>query len=190
MATVGVALILACATFLTYEQLAFRDSMKTDLDLLADIFGSSSTAALSFGDPKDAGAILAESKADRSITRADFYSADGKPFAEYVRDPQDSSATPRVRPDSSWFEDNRLKLFKHTAIDSQRIGTIYLETDLDELHSRLKRFAEIVGGVLFLSSLLALAPSARLQRIISRPIAHLAATAQAISRERITRDER
>src|SRR5580692_6774116 len=184
MATVGVALMLACAAFLTYDQLAFRDSMKSDLDILADIFGSSSTAALSFGDRKDAGAILAELKAKRSITRADFYSADGKPFAEYVRDPKDSSATPRIRAAGSRFEGNRLKLFKPIALDNQTIGAIYLESDLDALHSRLRRFAEIVTGILFLSSLFALALSARLQRIISRPIAHLAATARTISREK------
>src|SRR5580700_9673706 len=106
MSTVGVALVLACAAFLTYDQLAFRASMKSDLDILADIFGSSSTAALSFGDRKDAGAILAELKAKRSITRADFYSADGKPFAEYVRDAEDPAATPAVGADSSWFEGN------------------------------------------------------------------------------------
>ena len=185
MSTVGLALTLACAVFLTYDQLAFRDSMKADLDILADIFGSNSTAALSFGDRKDAGAILAGLKAKRSITRADFYSADGKPFAEYVRDPESSSAIPRVRADNSWFEGNRLKLFKHIALnDHQRIGAIYLESDLAALHSRLRRFAEIVAGVLFLSSLVALALSARLQRIISRPIAHLAATARSISRQK------
>jgi signal transduction histidine kinase/CheY-like chemotaxis protein len=184
MATVGVALMLACAAFLTYDQLAFRDSMKSDLDILADIFGSSSTAALSFGDRKDGAAILAELRAKRSITRADFYSADGKPFAEYVRDSEDRSPAPRVRADSSWFEGSRLKLFKHIALDNQKIGAIYLESDLDALHSRLKRFTEIVTGILFLSSLFALALSAGLQRIISRPIAHLAATARAISREK------
>jgi signal transduction histidine kinase/CheY-like chemotaxis protein len=184
MATVGLALMLACAAFLTYDQLAFRGSMKSDLDILAQIFGSSSTAALSFGDRKDAGAILAELKAKRSITRADFYSADGKPFAEYVRDPKDPSAVPGIRADGSWFEGSRLKLFKHIALDNQSIGEIYLESDLDALHSRLKRFAEIVTGILLLSSLFALALSARLQRIISRPIAHLAATARTISREK------
>src|SRR5580700_6804735 len=81
MATVGVALMLACAAFLTYDQLAFRDSMKSDLDVLAQIFGSSSTAALSFGDQKDATAILSGLKAKQSITRAVIYSGTGVPFA-------------------------------------------------------------------------------------------------------------
>ena len=186
MATVGVALMLACAAaFLTYDQLAFRDSMKSDLDVLADIFGSSSTAALSFGDRKDGSAILAELRAKRSITRADFYSANGKPFAEYVRDKwMTLPAMLRVRADSSSVRRQPAQTvqFKHIALDNQSIGGTYLKSDLDALRTRgWARFTEIVMGVLFLSSLFALALSARLQRIISGPIAHLAATARTIS---------
>ncbi len=186
MATTSVALTLACVAFLTYDQVAFRDSMKSDLDTLAQIFGSSSTAALSFGDQKDATTILAGLKAKRSVTRAIVYSTTGEPFAEYTRDRADSHSptAPPVRLTGSWFEGNRLRLFRQITLDDQRIGTIYLETDLDDLHSRFTRFAGIATGVLFLSSLLALALSARLQRIISRPIAHLAATARVISRQK------
>ena len=87
MATVGVALMLACAAFLTYDQFAFRDKMRADLGMLADIFGSNSTAALSFGDQPAATALLSGLKAKRSITRAVIYTAHGKPFAEYMREP-------------------------------------------------------------------------------------------------------
>ena len=45
MATVGAALTLACAAFLIYDQLSFRDSMRSDLGVQAEIFGSNSTAA-------------------------------------------------------------------------------------------------------------------------------------------------
>jgi signal transduction histidine kinase/CheY-like chemotaxis protein len=186
MATVGGALMLACAVLLTYDQFTFKDDMRSDLGILADIFGSNSTAALSFGDQKDARAILSGLRAKRSIIRADIYSAGGKPFAEYVRDggPSDSTAARGIHPDGSWFEGNRLKLSRNIVFDNQAIGSVYLESDLDDLHSRLKRFTGIVIGVLLLSALFALALSTRLQRIISRPIAHLAATARTISREK------
>jgi signal transduction histidine kinase/CheY-like chemotaxis protein len=185
MATTGVALMLACVSFLTYDQLNFRNSMKSDLDTLARIFGSSSTAALSFGDQKDATTILAGLKAKRSVTRAIVYSITGTPFAEYSRDRASVSlAAPQIRPAGSWFEGNRLRLFRQIGLDNQTIGTIYLESDLEDLHSRFTRFAGIATGVLFLSSLFAFVLFARLQRIISRPIAHLAATARAISQQK------
>ena len=183
MATTGVALVLACASFLTYDQLAFRDSMKSDLTTMAEIFGSSSSAAISFGDQKDATTILSGLKAKPSITKAVIYSGTGSPFAQYRRGgtPGDAAISPRIHADGSWFEGDRLQLFKRIQLDNQTIGVIYLESDLDALHSRFTRFAGIATGILFLSSLLALVLSARLQRIISGPIAHLAATARTIS---------
>lgn len=185
MATVSVALILACATFLIYDQVAYRESMRSDLGILAEIFGSNSTAALSFGDPPAARALLSGLRAKRSVTKAVIYSANGKPFAEYVRKQSAAnSAPPGVRADGSWFEGNRLRLFRSIVLDGQAIGSIYLESDLDDLHSRLKRFSEIVIGVLFLGSLLALALSSQLQRSITGPIAHLAATARNISQNK------
>jgi len=184
MATTGVALMLACVAFLTYDQLAFRDSMKSGLDIEAEIFGSSSRAAISFRDQKDATAILSGMKVDQSITKAVIYSGTGKTFAQYTRDrkPGDAFISPQIHADGSWFQGDRLELFKSIRLDDQTIGVIYVESDLDALHSRFTRFATIATGILLLSSLLALILSARLQRIISRPVAHLAATARAICR--------
>ncbi len=157
MATTGVALMLACAAFLSYDQLAFRDSMKSDLDTLAEIFGSSSSAAISFGDQKDATTILAGLKAKPAITQAVIYSGTGKPFAQYTRGgkPGEAVVSPQIHADGSWFEGDRLQLFKQIQLDNQTIGVIYLESDLDALHSRFTRFAGMATGILFLSSLLA-----------------------------------
>ncbi len=185
IATVGVAMTLACAALLIYDQLAYRDSMRFELGILAEIFGSNSTAALTFKDQPDAVALLSRLKAKRAITRAVIYAADGKLFAEYVRDPgANNSVAPPIHDDGSWFEGNRLKLYKSIMLDGQRIGVVYLESDLDDLHSRLRRFTGVVVAVLFLSGLVALGLSTRLQRIISAPIAHLAATARIISQQK------
>jgi two-component system, sensor histidine kinase and response regulator len=183
--TVGVALLLASGAFLTYDQIAFRASMRSDLAILAEIFGSNSTAALTFGDRPSATALLLGLKAKRSITRALIYSNDGMPFATYVRggDSNDSSAVP-IHADGSWFEKERLKLFQHVVLDGQTIGAVYLESDLDDLHSRLRKFVDIILAVLLLSAAVALALCARLQTIISGPIAHLAATARTISHQK------
>ena len=63
MLTVVAALILACASILTYDQLAFRSSMQRDLAILAETVGSNSTAAITFGDQKAAADLLAGLKA-------------------------------------------------------------------------------------------------------------------------------
>src|SRR5580698_4773302 len=79
MFTVSVALILACSAVLAYDQLAARNSMRSELGVLADIFSANSTAALSFKDPLAANELLSTLKANRHILNALIYSADGEP---------------------------------------------------------------------------------------------------------------
>jgi signal transduction histidine kinase/ActR/RegA family two-component response regulator len=182
MATTGAALLLACAAVLVYDQIAFRESMRNELDILAEIFGSSSTAALSFGDPETAGQLLSGLRAKQPIVSACIYSVDGKLFAAYRRDPSANKfAAPPLRSDGSWFVDDRLSLFKRISLNHQTIGAIYLESDLGELHARFRRFTLILLVILLVASLLAFGLSSRLQRIIAEPIAHLAETAKLVS---------
>ncbi len=96
MATVGVALLFAGVAILAYDRLVFRDAMRNDLEILAEIFGSNNTAALSFGDRRAAAELLTGLRAKRSIVSALIYSADGKVFAAYRRDrePTESAAPP------------------------------------------------------------------------------------------------
>ncbi len=185
MVTVGVALVLACLEVVGYDYWAFRTSMRNDLDVLAEIFGSNSTAALSFSDQQATEEILSGLKAKRHIVGACIYSSDGKLFAAYRRQPESQGFTcPGPQPDSSWFEPSRLLLFKRIVLHRETIGTIYLESDLGEIQARLRRFAEIVFVILFVTSLLALGLSSKLQTIISEPIAHVARTAKIVSLEK------
>lgn len=167
MVTVGVALVLASLAVVGYDYWTFRTSMRNDLDVLAEIFGSNSTAALSFADQKATEEILSGLKAKRHIVGACIYSLDGDLFAAYRRQPETQGfACPGLQPDSSWFEPTRLRLFKRIVLHGKPIGTIYLESDLEEIQARLKRFAEIVLVILLVTSLLALGLSSKLQEII------------------------
>jgi signal transduction histidine kinase/CheY-like chemotaxis protein len=182
MITVGAALLLACVAVLAYDYAVVRDSMRNDLDVLADIFGYNSTAALSFGDRKATEEILSGLKAKRHIVRACIYTSDGQLFAAYQREPaRQEFVAPLLGTEGSWFERGRLILFKHITLRRRTIGTIYLESDLGEIQGRLRRFAGIVFVILAGASLLALVLSSRLQRIITEPIANIAATAKIVS---------
>ena len=185
MAAVAAALILACAAFLVYDQIALKHSLLDSTAVMAEIIGSNSTGALSFGDQKAAGELLSRLRAQRSLVAAALYSADGRLFAVYHRDgAQQQSPLPRLRADGGWFEDDRLKLFRRVVLAQQTIGAVYLESDLEEIHARLEAFLETTTIVLLAASLLAFALSSRLQGIISKPIADLARTAQVVSSEK------
>ena len=162
-----------------YDQIAARREMRSDLDVLAEIVGSNSTAAVTFGDRRAAEELLSGLKAKKHIVTAVIYSDDGKPFASYRRDA--GAADPRCpcfEPARSRFEGDRLIVYRDIRLASQIAGVIYLESDLGELHERLARFAWTVFLILLISSALAMALSSKLQRAVSEPIAHLAGVAK------------
>jgi signal transduction histidine kinase/CheY-like chemotaxis protein len=184
MSSVTVALLCACAAVLAYDCMAARNSLRDGLDVLAETLGSNSTAALSFDDAQAAAEILSTLRAERHIVSAGIFQAGGRRLAGYRRASAPEAAAPAVEPDGARFEEGRLILFKSVRIDGVRIGAIYLESDLEELDARVRRFAAIVAAILLGAWLLAYALSCRLQGIVLDPIAHLAHAARTVSQEK------
>jgi signal transduction histidine kinase len=91
---------------------------------------------------------------------------------------------PSAQPDTAQRVDNRFELFRSIRLDGQIVGTLYLQSDLEELYSRLVRYGWIVLVILLASSLLTLLLSSILQHVISEPIVGLAKTARIVSAEK------
>lgn len=185
MLTGIIALVLSCASFIVYDQIFSRRAMAQDLRSLAEIVGSNSTAAITFNDPDSATEILAALSARPQITYAYIYNIEGKSFAQYVRHDQPISTRPfAAQADGSQFINDRLELFRSISLDGQVVGFLFLESDLQELHSKLARYSWIVGIIVLGSSLLTFLFSSGLQRVISKPIVGLARTARVVSAEK------
>ena len=185
MATSVVALLLACAAFVGYEQLTFRNTMARDLSITAEMFGANCAGALSFDEAGSAETTLKALQAQPHILAACIYNKDGRLFAQYRRHDQPAGfRLPPVAPDTQHFSPDRLELFHRIVLANEAIGTIYLASDLRELDARLQRYALIVLGVIAAASLVAFGLSTRLQRIISTPIFHLASTAARVAQEK------
>jgi signal transduction histidine kinase/DNA-binding response OmpR family regulator len=185
MLTGIIALVLSCASFIVYDQSFSRRAMVQDLSSLAEVIGSNSTAAITFNDPDSATEILAALSARPQITAACIYNIKGKPFAQYDRRDQPLSFRPFApQQDGSHFVNDRLQLFRSITLDGKVVGFLFLESDLQELHSRLARYSWIVGIIVLASSLLTFLLSSMLQRVISRPIVGLARTARVVSAEK------
>ncbi len=84
----------------------------------------------------------------------------------------------------SAFGQGRLRLFHSIRLDEQQIGTIYLESDLQELDARIREYLMVVSVILAASLFLAFFLSSRLQGVISGPILHLAETARLVSKKK------
>ena len=184
VSTLSVALLLASVAVLTYDQVESRSEMRSDLEALAEIVGSNSTAALAFRDQAAAEEILAGLKAKSHIDAAFLFLPDGQLLAAYRAPTNPSAAAPTRRSNGSWFEGNHLLVCRSVTFRRQTIGALYLVLDIGELRERLTRFASIILVILMGAAGLALGLSFRMQRIVSEPIAHLAQVAKAVSQEK------
>jgi len=177
-----IAVVLGSTWLLIDDQMQGRESMRHDVEVLADIFSANSTAALTFNDPTAATELLGTLHAKQHITAAFLYSADGKPFASYRRDPGVRAvAAPHLTADGSRFDSARLLVFKSILSNGQKIGTVALESDLGELTRQVQHFLGVVLTVIVGAALLVFVLSSRLQRSILEPIAHLGAVARLVS---------
>ena len=156
MATVTAALLCACVAVLVYVRVAERDSMRNDLAVMAEMVGANSTAALSFEDSKVGDEILSSLSVKRQIVAARILTAGGRTLASYRRAAAPPSAMPSNMADGVWFEPNRLIAFKSIVLGGSKLGTVYLESDLDQLNTTLRRFAYIVAAILAAAWLLGL----------------------------------
>lgn len=185
MATVTAALLCACAAVLSYDRIAARDSMQNDVEAMAEMLGANSTAALSFDDARAGEETLSSLRLKHQIVAARILTAGGRPFAAYRRSSTPASAMPAPRADGSWFEPHRLVSFKSIIFNGAKLGTVYLESDLEQIDTRLRRFAGILAAILLSAWLIALALASRLQGAILDPIAHLGRAAKIVSGKRI-----
>lgn len=181
MATSSAALLLACAAFVLHDLVNFRRQLVAGLSTLATIIGSNSTGAILFNDPARAGETLGALAAERHVLWACIYAQDGRRLAGYVRGGGAMAFPPMPRAAGHRFAGGRLRLSTPIVLEGERIGTVLLESDLEEIRDRLSRYVGIGALVLLASSLVALLLSSKLQRFISEPILRLAQTARAVS---------
>ena len=120
MLTVTLALLCACAAMLAYDRMAARSSMRNDLDVLAEMLGANSTAALSFDDGPVAAEILSTLRPERHIVAAHIFAAGGRPLASYRRLSEPPAPMPTMRTDGARFQPRRLILFKTIRLDGAK----------------------------------------------------------------------
>jgi len=175
MLTSSAALVLSSASFLIYDLISFRHLLTLDLMTQAQIIGYNSAAAMAFRDEAAATATLSALTAKEDIVAAVLYSPDGKIFAHYF---PNGTAHPSALPGRSQatgyrFEGGYLEVFHEVTLNGERVGTLFLQSDMRQWSVRARRYSGIVGIFVLISGFFALLVSSQLQRLISRPILHL-----------------
>jgi methyl-accepting chemotaxis protein len=181
----AVSLLLACTLMISYDLIMYRRAMVRDVTTLAAMVADNSTAALIFHDEQAAKDVLRSLRTQPQITAACLYTEDGAVFASYAREGIDPVFVPPPRRSSgTFFENGRLLHFHPVRLGKDLIGTVYVESDLSEMTTRLRTIPLALALTLLISSVAALALAARMQRLVSGPILELVETTRRVSAER------
>lgn len=180
--TSGAVVLFTCAAFFTYELLTFRRSAVNQLSTLGQIIAANSTAALAFDNQEDAQEILSALRVEKHVVAAALYDRQGRLFSKYPANLDVAILPAAPRADGFGFERSHLVGFQPVVQrDSKRLGTLYLQSDLEAVYDRFRLYAGIVALVFAASVFVAFLISRTLQRQISRPVLALAETARAVA---------
>ncbi len=177
------ALLLAGLILVVYDVRTFRETMRQQRSIQAQIIGSNTTTALMFEDPSAAERTLNALRAAPRIEVGAVYASDGRLFASYVRNEGLAAPSlPEIPPETpTWHRFDgltHLHVVHRVDDDGTPLGTVYIRSDLGDLRERLATHGLVITFVLLLSVVAAQVVSAVSRRSISEPIVAMADTAR------------
>ncbi len=178
-----ITLLAASAFFAANEVISLRKAMVREISVLAKVIGANTQTALLFSLPTSSVQTLNALQTESQVMAAVIYDHSGQVFAEYRREDVKHFFPPLVQETQYHFDSNHLGLFEEiiNRTNNKKIGTVYIQSDLNELNQLLIEYIYIIVIILLISLLLALLLSVRLQTVISRPILHLLKTVNTVT---------
>ena len=170
LASTAAALLVASAALLAYDSRVYHNAVIADVSTQAQIVGQVSAAALLFDDVKAARENLVVLKSKPGIVAGAVYNAKGATFATYSGRPGTSEQFPTLpEPDVTRIEDGHVIVFRRIVENNEVLGAVYLKAEY-RLGEHVRNYLAIIGAVLAVGLLVALAISTWLQRTISAPM--------------------
>jgi signal transduction histidine kinase/ActR/RegA family two-component response regulator len=179
LASSTAALVLTDAGFLAWDLGQRRAEIEADVRLQARLIADESAAPISFDDPRAASETLEVLEIRPRAEMACLYDASSALFESYRRDA--AFQCPASPPGESRFEWARFYHVTPVIRNAERVGTLYISRDLDDLWARLQVGTATLAGLLLLAIAAAFVVAQRMQRAVTDPLLALAGTAKAVS---------
>ncbi|HUR28847.1 MAG TPA: histidine kinase dimerization/phospho-acceptor domain-containing protein, partial [Planctomycetota bacterium] len=182
--TSSAAMLLGATLFAFYDWVQAKNTLATDLHLVADVLGTNMRSALEFEDKGFADEELKKLERQMNLQAAWCFDKDGRAFATWRRDAQTEVLLPGIL-DERWerFDQGTVRILHPIVLDGKTLGTLFMQSDLAPVHQRLERMLTILlagwGTCVALSWFLA----RKFQASISGPIAELSRTATRVRDE-------
>lgn len=195
--TSGIVLLLTSSALVIHDLLTFRHHVVTDLFILADLVGTNSIAGISFSDNESVTDNLRILSAHPNVISAHIFDRQGHLFASYVREEQGTPSKCSIvgkyylnnlnhgkLNDNYLFTYDYLEIFRDILFKGNRIGTVYIQSDLKDFNHHLLWATVIMGSVSLISLWLAFVLASKSQKIITRPIDSLLETMTQVAQQK------
>jgi PAS domain S-box-containing protein len=185
LGTSFVVLTLGAVAVWVYDTINSKQNLVAQIASIAEITAAYSSVPVAFQDLREVQEPLNALKARGEIDGAYIFYRDGKLLGSFSRTGAKNDPPPLFSlAEGSTFEAKRLVLVRRINLDGETVGTIVIHANLKQQTARAKTFLLIV--VLFLIGLVGVAVllAARLQGMVSDPIAKLAVVAKQITRNK------
>ena len=182
MSISGVSVLLTTLAISIIGIYSLQDKIISDMRISATIVGDRNSAPILFDDPQQATENLSVYSVQQDILQVCLYNSMGEVFASYYNKKKlAGSECPSNLSYREILKDKNAEVMQAIIKNEEKIGSIYLESSLEQVDSYIEKQTEIalfvVLAVIGISYMLAI----RLQRGISIPILRLADTAQQVS---------
>jgi signal transduction histidine kinase/CheY-like chemotaxis protein len=183
------SLVMAGAVLIAFDLTAEYHDEVREVSVIAKVVGINSSAALAFGDAQAASETLSALRSNPHIIAAAIQLPDGRVLARFDRDPRRAQTPPPPMPADLELQHRvdltagELTVIAPIVLREERIGYVYVASDLSEMRVRVAEYLVILTGVLVAGFLLSLALSHRLQQVISRPLLALTVVTRVVTRD-------
>ena len=184
MVTTTISLTVACSALVIHDIVTFREMLIRELITQTNLVGQNCAAALAFNDQEIARETLEAFRHQPNIQQATLFTKEGHILARYGSG--DTIPPPNTKSDQafqariSW---QSVEVLNTVSLHQDFLGTLYVRSSLQALHTRLIDILKTTTFVMMLSLLLAALIASRLQALISTPLNTLTTIARRISRD-------
>lgn len=185
MTTSVVAVVLACVAFLVEDTLSSDRNARRQLATVARLVGNQVARALVLSDHDEAASILSALEAEHQFRSAAVVDVRGNVLSMFAAEPEDAPTAADLRGLTGFsIDQGTLTCKSDVLLNGERIGSVFVRSDLAVYREQLVRDLFIAAVVVTLSLFSAFVVSGRLQRVIAGPILALTDVVR-----RVTKDE-
>jgi two-component system, sensor histidine kinase and response regulator len=171
----GGALLLSSLLMVALKVVSGRSEAVRQSEIVAASLVANVRSAVKFNDPEFAQQALEVLRVEPRVRAAILVTADGSPFARYLRDAAGAFTAEPV----AWIEDGHrfhgghLDLTQWVTLDGERLGLLWVRVDMADYYLRSALFAVVALAIILVTGLLAISVWDRLLEVVTIPLQRL-----------------